>query len=626
MEILSGIAQQADRQALERCPYRNKHDACTAKFRCKNQRPSAVENGSELCGHDGPFDYQAAWETKPRLYEKAREEIAEIKRQHQKKRAGEPATEPGKTSLFDLARARGQKLASSCQQLGECHECIVEIKQGMTGLSPRSPEEGFLKGDFRLACQAMIAGDHTEIEFEPLHRSAKILTKTILRDLALKPAVVRTADGVVRQGRKLDDYRGNIFGLAIDLGTTTIAMELLDLESGEIRASASMQNPQRFGGSDVMTRISYDSSENQGELSKALINGLNREITAMCRRTKLAVSKIYEVLVVGNSTMRDMFFGLDVQGLGQNPYRSTIEDQYRAGELPDTWLNRPARGLGLRCHHRASVVGLPLIGSHVGADTAAVLAALDIDADAPEISMVVDIGTNTEIVIAGRGRMLAASCPAGPAFEGGLVKFGMPGQDGAIEHVRARSDGGFAVQTIGDVPATGICGSGLVDVLAELRRSGQMTEKGVIKKDRRPYAIPIEPDHGITFSGQDASHLAQAKAASFCGQAMLFRKFGIAPGDLSRLYLAGGFANYINIRHAIEIGFVAPVPEARIVKVGNAALQGARELLLNTDRRKALNQLVTKIEHVELETAPDFFDLFVEGCQFKPMPQDIGQI
>jgi uncharacterized 2Fe-2S/4Fe-4S cluster protein (DUF4445 family) len=636
MEILAGIADHAAEQAFERCPYRNKQDECTAKFSCRNQRPAADDRVRDQCGHDGPFDYRAAWESKPRLYEKAKSDIAKIGSAGRAgRRQGRPARSVqsgdrlkerrvGATTLFDLAEARGSRLASSCKRLGECHECIVDVKAGMSALSPRSEDEAFLQDGFRLACQAAVLDEGADIAFEPLHRQAKILTVSRRRDVDLRPAVTREDNSVLYNGVRIGDYRGHIFGLAIDLGTTTIAMELIDLESGECREACSFENPQRFGGSDVLNRISYDRSAHHGELQNAVVSAVSREITAMGRRLGVSSGDVFEIVLAGNSTMRDMFFKLDVQGLGQKPYRSRIETEFRDGARDSTALLQRIRALGLRGHRQGKVFGLPLVGSHVGADTAAALSALDITADCDGITMLIDIGTNTEIVIAGRGRILAASCPAGPAFEGGLVTHGMPGHDGAIESVSFTEAGAIEFRTIGGGAPAGLCGSGLVDLLAELRRLEQMSPKGVLKGGKGNFEMTLVPEQGITLSAQDVSHLAQAKSASYCGQALLLQKFGIVPSDISKLYLAGGFANYINAANAIAIGFLAPVQEDRIVKVGNAALQGARELLLDASRRPAIDRLVRDIEHVELETAPEFFDLFVEGCQFKPMPANLG--
>ena len=198
------------------------------------------------------------------------------------------------------------------------------------------------------------------------------------------------------------------------------------------------------------------------------------------------------------------------------------------------------------------------------------------------------------------------------------------GYEGAIESIQIKGDDDdFDYQTIGDVDPTGLCGSGLIDLVAELRRNGRMTEKGVFQPDKKQREIVVVPEHEITFSRADASALAQATAANYCGQFIAMRFMGLQPDDISSLYLAGGFANYINVGNAIEIGFLAPIRRDRIVKAGNASIEGACELLMSKSKREYLKQLVKRIEHVELETTADFFDIFVEGCQFKPMPSVI---
>lgn len=200
----------------------------------------------------------------------------------------------------------------------------------------------------------------------------------------------------------------------------------------------------------------------------------------------------------------------------------------------------------------------------------------------------------------------------------------MPGYEGAIESIQW-ANGDIEYKTIGDIEPQGICGSGLIDLLAELRRNDQMTPKGVFanKKQRE---MALIPEYGITFSREDASNLAQAKAANYCGQFIVMRHFGLNPTDVSQLYLAGAFANYVNVRNAIEIGFLPPVAEERIIKIGNAAVQGAKEVLLSQKKREEIERLVKGIEHIELETTSDFFEVFVEGCQFKPMPTDFSTL
>ena len=489
----------------------------------------------------------------------------------------------------------------------------------MDCLQSPNESEAFLRDNYRLACQAVVLDVDKDIEFAPLRRTPRILTHTFTRDLEppeLNPRVSHR-DGVVYYGDEpVDRYRGHLYGLALDIGTTTVVANLVDLEDGKTVSVSSFENPQRFGGSDIMNRISYD-GEFQGELRRSLIAALNSEIMEMCTRHNFVRQEIYEIVVAGNTTMRDIFFKQDVQSIGQKPYKSLIEHEYREGVRATTSLTEKTRRLGIRANPKALVFSLPLIASHVGADVAADLISIDIPST-DEIFMLVDVGTNTEVVVGNAKRMVAASCPAGPAFEGSGIEYGMPAYPGAIEFVRW-NNGQLRYDTIDGEAPQGLCGSGLISLLAELRRNDQMSPKGVFA-DRKQRVMSILPEHGITFSRDDASNLAQAKAANYCGQYIVLRHFGCVPEDITTLFLAGGFANYVNLQDAVEIGFLAPVPEANVVKIGNAAVAGATAVLLSDKKRTDIEALVNNIEHIELETTPDFFDIFVEGCQFKPMP------
>jgi uncharacterized 2Fe-2S/4Fe-4S cluster protein (DUF4445 family) len=524
------------------------------------------------------------------------------------------ALESGRT-LFDYADELAVQVPTSCGRNGICHECIVEIKRGGEALAPRTGPEDFLRDNYRLACQAVIDNPEIDVEFALLQRRPKILTTAAASPCELDPHVVRVGSKVVCDGEVIDEYRGHIYGAAIDVGTTTVVIEVVDLESGVTVCIASLENPQRFGGSDVMNRISYDSGRHRGELHKSVIGALNRELKAIYKQLGIERQEIYEVVVVGNATMRDLFFGLDVRTIGQRPYKSVIENEYRAGRRDATSLTELAHRLGILTHPQARIYGAPLIASHVGADTAADLLAIDIESQR-DVVMLIDVGTNTEVVVGHAGRLIAASCPAGPAFEGGLIKYGMTAGDGAIEALRWTGSR-WDYRTIGDVPPIGICGSGLIDLLAELRRHGLMTPKGVFANKARELAIV--PEAGITFSLEDMSNLAQAKAANYCGQLITLRSFGVSPDQIARMFLAGAFANYVDVGNAIEIGFLAPIPEDRVVKVGNASVAGAKQMLVSQKKRRSIEELVKRIEHIELETTPDFFEIFVEGCQFKPM-------
>ena len=535
--------------------------------------------------------------------------------------------ELGKT-VFDFADDLSVEVPTSCGRNGECHECVVEITSGMEALSATTESESFLRGNYRLACQAVVESTATEIRFAPLRRQPKILVVGQSKSsLKLDPMVVREGPDILYDGEVIDQYRGYLYGLAIDLGTTTVVIDLVDLESGDSLDRLSFENPQRFGGSDVMHRISYDGGPYKGELQKAIVTAINRAIRNLSRARRFPRRAIYEIVVAANTSMRDLLFGLDIQSIGQKPYKSLTEHEYLEGKRVSTELVESAWELGIRAHRETRLYGLPLVGSHVGADAAACLTAIDMDSVKDEVVMMVDVGTNTEVVLGNAKQMVAASCPAGPAFEGGVVQYGMPGYDGAIESLKFRPDSeDFDYVTIGGVPPEGLCGSGLIDLIAELRRHGRMTPKGVFQPDKRQTEITIVPEDGITFSRADGSALAQATAANYCGQFIAMQNFGVNPDSISKLYLAGGFANYVNIENAIQIGFLAPVSVERIIKVGNAAIEGARELLLSKHQRKKLRGLVKNIEHIELESSSNFFDIFVEGCQFTPMPSRIPKI
>jgi len=628
-EIYSKIASHADEQALTRCPYKNRLDQCTASFGCRHKRKPRSAGEPPACASDDKLDYRTAWETDPEQVDEARRAL-QRERGSRSDAMAEPATahvmhddesRPAVTgrTIFDYADDLSVRVPTSCGRTGHCHECVVEISEGSEALCPLTEAESFLRDPYRLACQAVVQHADRDVVFGLLRRAPKILTDQDRRQVALDPAVTRRGNDVCYDGKVIDAYGGHLYGIAIDVGTTTVVAELLDLETGQSVYEASFENPQRFGGSDIMNRISYDSGAFRGELHRTIINTLNTEIRGMAAELGIERRQIYEIVVVGNATMRDLFFDLDVQPIGTRPYKSTIELEVLEGKRTTTALNVSARKLGIMTHRNARVFGAPLIASHVGADVAADLIAVDM-ASADEPVMLVDVGTNTEVVIGHKGRLLAASCPAGPAFEGGLVTYGMPGCDGAIESVRyavGKSGGRFDVATIGNVAPKGLCGSGLIDLLAELRRHELMTPKGVFTGGATK--LEIVPDEGITLSRRDASELAQAKAANTCGQAILMRRFGVGPQQIRKLYLAGGFANYVNPVNAIEIGFLAPVAVDRVVKVGNAAAQGAREMLLSKAKREAIERLIKTIEHVELETMEDFFDVFVDGCQFKPI-------
>jgi uncharacterized 2Fe-2S/4Fe-4S cluster protein (DUF4445 family) len=530
---------------------------------------------------------------------------------------GQTTAAAADASLFDYAERLGIVVPTSCRKQGKCKECIVEITGGMEHLAPRTEAEAHLKDQFRLACQCRVADDAGHVQCHTMRRGQMRIERqayqlpTSDRAVALQPAVTRDGTRILVDGEEIDRSTGPIHGLAMDLGTTTIVLRLVDLETGERVADASFENPQRFGGSEVMARIHYD-TQHRGHLLARVVAGY---LTRAIEEFPVDPRSIYEMVVVGNSTMRDLFFRQNVYSIGQSPYRSITELELDAGSRASTSLVDTGRRCLLPIHPRARVYGAPIISGHVGADAAAAMLAVDL-AHEDRLIALMDIGTNTELVVGNRRRIVAASCPAGPAFEGGGVSCGMPGLDGAIEGVSLNGDGAFHTRVIGDVAPVGLCGSGLVELLSELIKAGQMNDMGRFADsvDR----ITVDPSRDIFLSERDVNELAQAKGANMAGLHAVFSHYGIDFDDVEVFYLAGGFGRHLDVDAARRIGLVPDLADAKIVQVGNAAIEGACLALLSQPKRAELERLVRQVEHCRLETHPQFFDFFVEGCQFKP--------
>jgi len=521
-------------------------------------------------------------------------------------------------SLFDAAHGVGVRVPTSCVTQGKCRECLVEVTSGAHLLSPPTDRERHLAPPFRLSCQARITAESGDVHCQTMRRGRLRIEKQAIhlpvthQRLAIDPAVTRDGDRVLLDGREIDRRHGPIHGLAIDLGTTTIVVRLIDLDTGDLVADASFENPQRFGGSDVMSRIHYDTHHPGRLLMRTLAGYLTHAIEDFPADPRT----IYEAVIVGNSTMRDLFFRQSVYTIGQNPYRSITEIEMADRQRSTTSLTETGRRSLLPIHPDARVYGLPIISGHVGADAAACMLAVDL-AHEDRLVAIMDIGTNTELILGNRHRILAASCPAGPAFEGGAISCGMPGLEGAIEDVRVDDDGRCAIRVIGDGPPEGICGSGLVDLLSELRRTERMNELGRFVDGTARF--PVDADHGLSFLESDVNELAQAKGANAAGLQVVFNRYGVDFEDAAVFYLAGGFGRHLKADAARRIGLIPALPDDRIVQVGNAAIEGASIALLSVSKRAELEALVTRVEHCRLETHPGFFDFFVDGCQFRPL-------
>jgi uncharacterized 2Fe-2S/4Fe-4S cluster protein (DUF4445 family) len=525
--------------------------------------------------------------------------------------------EPG-PSLFDYAERIGVRVPTSCHKQGKCRECLVEVLEGLNLLSPPAPEEKHLKGNFRLSCRCHVIAGSGNIRCQTLRRgSMQIEHHAVPLPAALAscppdPSVTRAGDWIHLDTKALVRSSGPIYGLAMDLGTTTIALRLVDLETGELVARSAFENPQRFGGSDVMARILFDTNNPGRLLQRTLVGYLSHAIAELPVDPKC----IYELVVAGNATMRDLFFGLNVHGIGQKPYQSLREREMRAGKRSTTSLSTTARQLHLPLCPDARVYGMPLVSGHVGADAAACLLAMNM-AEEERLVALMDIGTNTELILGNKHKIMAASCPAGPAFEGGAIGCGMPALEGAIERIALREDGQIETKIIGGLPPAGICGSGLVDLLSELLRTERMNSLG--RFAHGPEHLVVDAERQIRLCEEDISQLAQAKGANVAGLQILFKNYGARFEDVEVFYFAGGFARHLDIQAAQRIGLLPQIDPSRIVQAGNMAAQGATVALLSISRREQLEQLVRRVRHVELELDPEFFDYFVSGCQFQPV-------
>jgi uncharacterized 2Fe-2S/4Fe-4S cluster protein (DUF4445 family) len=420
------------------------------------------------------------------------------------------------------------------------------------------------------------------------------------------------------------------FGLAIDIGTTSVVTTLVELESGEQLASVSSLNPQAVFGGDLMSRIAF-AQFNPGNLRKLhtrILGLLNQHIEQICRESGVLAKWIYKVVVVGNTCMHHILLGIDPSHVGLAPYAPVMRHA----------LTLPARDLFLKVTPEARVCLLPLVAGFVGADAVAVALATRIDESA-EVRIAVDIGTNGEVLLGSRHRLWACSAPAGPALEGAQIRHGMRGALGAIDRVTVEDD--IRVHTIGETPALGICGSGIIDLLAGLLGAGVIDWTGLIQVDARDALPPrlrdrvvmrgeerqvivLRPGEAgalqeIVLTQDDVRQVQLAKGAIASGVAMLQRVADVASEQVAELMLAGGFGNYVSIESAVRIGLIPPLPRQRIRYVGNAASLGAQLCVLSETERARAEVVARRIEHVSLAAHPDFEEIFVDAMNF-PRP------
>jgi uncharacterized 2Fe-2S/4Fe-4S cluster protein (DUF4445 family) len=398
-----------------------------------------------------------------------------------------------------------------------------------------------------------------------------------------------------------------IYGIGIDIGTTTLALNLIDLLSGSMINSHAMINSQRQYGDDVISRIKYTSDYGVDTLSNCIKNDLTKCIANLCNEAKVSLSNIYSVVIAANSTMIHLLLGLDCESLALSPFTTVTTDL----------LNIPAYKILKNSLLNCNVTIIPSVSAYVGADIVSGMSKCDFDT-LNEVSLLVDIGTNGEIVIGNKGRILCAATAAGPAFEGANIAHGTGSIKGAISSVEIKN-GKFQYKTIGNSDPIGICGSGVIDIIACSLKSGIIDETGRFNDDNEEGYIEIAKNinnESIILNQKDIREIQLAKSAIRSGIDVLIKEFGCNYDEIKNVFLAGGFGNKINIQSSIDIGLIPEEFKGKIKFIGNASLGGTVDYLLNKDNMEKIENILKLTKYVELSSYKEFNDLFVENMMF----------
>ncbi len=595
---------------------------------------------------------------------------------------------PAGTNLLDAARLAGVELVAICGGEGTCGTCRVHSVSGQ--LSPRTlteaaelSDDDLAAGD-RLACQAEVLSDvrvdippesftapqrlqlegqeipteldpivvPLEVEVPPPSLSDLRSDLTRLRDVltgfghgdlrfslpvsADLPEKLRANNWRVRLAIRGDEVvailpsqitddcslitdHSSLYGLAVDIGTTKLAAYLVNLETGETAAKTGAMNPQIAYGEDVISRIAYANDHPDGAqtLQAKLVARLDHLVEELCAEAKVSRAQVVEAVIVGNTAMHHLFVGLPVKQLGEAPYVAAV------GEA----MEFPASQVGLRLAVGAYVYLPPNIAGYVGADHVSMLLGAGLQ-DTTQTSVALDIGTNTEISLFHAGKHYSCSCASGPAFEGAHIADGMRAAPGAIERVRIDGET-VQVHTIGGGAPVGICGSGILDAVAELLKSALLDARGVLKgqhpllrvvKNRTEFILTPAEKSGtgrdVAVSRQDVNEIQLAKGAIRAGIEILLKEAGIEDQDIELFVVAGAFGTYLDLESAIRIGMFPDLPRPRFKQVGNAAGGGARKLLVSKQQRRLADEIAREVNYVELAVHPDFMKVYVKALTF----------
>ena len=555
-------------------------------------------------------------------------------------------------SVLEAEIRAGLRPDAPCGGLGKCGKCLVKIN-----------------GEVVKACQVRISEGETCV-VETLDRagSEKILTDGFNREVVFEPGLrmVQVELEKARPGEKRSDWQrlldelaemdsdvepermevdlklaGELYGMrrdsddwyviysgrrilemrkqagrrclaAFDIGTTTIAGYLLDSEDGRMLAVESRMNPQAQYGADVIMRANYALEHGTDVLSRCIREAVNEMLGVLAGDAGISREDIFQVCIVGNTCMHHLFLGISPASLVHAPYTPAVSER----------LVLNAGDYGLDVQRKAELIMLPDIAGYVGADTCGCLLALRQD-QKDEISLMIDIGTNGEMVLGNRNRLVTCSTAAGPAFEGAKIECGMRGAAGAVDHVKYEN-GKWDYTTVGNQPAVGLCGSGLIDLVAGLLDAGMLDENGALSSGQEKQGVfmlvPLEQagnERGVYLTQKDIGEVQIAKAAIAAGIQMLMKRLGITEEEICSVYIAGAFGNYMDPVSAGKIGLLPAALVKKVKPVGNAAGEGAKIALVNEREMLEMDELVGKIDFVELAASGDFQDYFIDELGFE---------
>jgi uncharacterized 2Fe-2S/4Fe-4S cluster protein (DUF4445 family) len=512
-------------------------------------------------------------------------------------------------TLLEAAAQAGIVLTTPCGGMGICGKCTVIVDP---------------PGQRVLSCQYRVRSDLVvTVPVQSRYYECRILAEGL-------PGPDMVSPDVVERYRSLSGNSG-IYGIAVDVGTTTVVAKLVNMADGRCLATQASLNPQTAFGDDVISRIAYARSDVElDRLHDTIVACLNDLIVRLCRDAGIGGDRIFEACVVGNTTMNHLLLGLPVEQLGQAPYRAYSVEARDIAPM----------SLGLLMNPAGNVHTVENVAGFVGSDTTAVAVAVDIGS-ASNPTLAVDIGTNGELVLAAKGQLYAASCAAGPALEGARIRQGSRAVGGAIEAMVVNEQD-IDVDVIGGGPARTICGSGLVDAVAVLLELGVVDASGrfcfrprqasdldlpqpiasrLIQVDGQPafcLASDAQGRPAVVLTHKDDREFQLAKGAIRAGIVLLMDKVGLDAAHLDRILLAGAFGTYIRPQSAVRVGLLPDIPLERLQSVGNAAASGAQMILLSQEHRRKASAIARRIQYVEIANEPSFQEVFAEAMFLKP--------